>query len=76
MGWAGDSESRPDASIGIAAIEVATGAIHTQTTKLKRRVVPISSGLEFMNRVMADLPPDREAHVILDNYCIHKRNDP
>lgn len=55
-----------------AALEVATGAIHTQTTKLKRRV----EFLEFMDKVMADLPPDTEAHVILDNYCIHKRNDP
>jgi len=54
-----------------AALEVATGAIHTQTTTLKRRV----EFLEFMDSVMAELPPDREVHVILDNYCIHKRND-
>jgi len=25
---------------------------------------------------MADVPAHREIHVILDNYCIHKRNDP
>jgi transposase len=55
-----------------AALEVATGAIYTQTTKLKRRV----EFLEFMDKVIRDLPPDREARVILDNYCIHKRNDP
>jgi transposase len=24
---------------------------------------------------MAELTPDKEVHVILDNYCIHKRND-
>jgi hypothetical protein len=54
-----------------AALEVATGAIHTQTTAKKRRV----EFLEFMDRVVADLPPEREIHVILDNYCIHKRND-
>lgn len=54
-----------------AALEVATGAIHTQITKLKRRV----EFLEFMDKVMADMPGDREVHVILDNYCIHKRND-
>jgi len=54
-----------------AALEVATGAIHTQTTKLKRRV----EFLEFMDKVMAELPEGREVHVILDNYCIHKRND-
>ena len=55
-----------------AALEVATGAIHTQTTKRKRRV----EFLEFMDQVMAELPPEREVHVILDNYCIHKRVDP
>ena len=54
-----------------AALEVATGAIHTETTKLKRRV----EFLEFMDNVMAELPAGREVHVILDNYCIHKRND-
>jgi len=54
-----------------AALEIATGAIHTQTTAQKRRI----EFLEFMDRVMADVPSDREIHVILDNYCIHKRND-
>jgi transposase len=28
-----------------------------------------------MDKVMEDMPNDREVHVILDNYCIHKRND-
>ena len=54
-----------------AALEVATGAIHTQTTHQKRRV----EFLAFMDQVLAELPSDREVHVILDNYCIHKRND-
>ena len=56
-----------------AALEVATGAIHTQTTKLKRRV----EFLAFMDQVLAELPvvEGREIHVILDNYCIHKRCD-
>jgi transposase len=54
-----------------AALEIATGAIHTQTTSQKRRI----EFLEFMNRVMADVPEGKEIHVILDNYCIHKRND-
>jgi transposase len=55
-----------------AALEVATGAIHTQTTARKRRV----EFLAFMDQLVADLPgrPGREIHVILDNYCIHKRN--
>lgn len=56
-----------------AALNVATGAIHTQTTTLKRRV----EFLAFMDQVLAELPDgaEREVHVILDNYCIHKRND-
>lgn len=55
-----------------AALEVATGAIHTQTTTRKRRV----EFLAFMDQLLGDLPmiKGREIHVILDNYCIHKRN--
>jgi transposase len=55
-----------------AALEVATGTIHGRMTELKRRV----EFLEFMDQVVAELPADREIHVILDNYCIHKKNDP
>lgn len=54
-----------------AALNIATGAIHTQTTKLKRRV----EFLAFMDQVLSELPQGKELHVILDNYCIHKRND-
>lgn len=54
-----------------AALEVATGAIHTETTEKKRRV----EFLEFMDHVVAELPEGKEIHVILDNYCIHKKND-
>ena len=54
-----------------AALEIATGAIHTQTTKQKRRI----EFLEFMDRLLLDLPNSGEIHVILDNYCIHKRNE-
>ncbi|OPY64260.1 MAG: hypothetical protein A4E62_02881 [Syntrophorhabdus sp. PtaU1.Bin002] len=54
-----------------AALEIATGAIRTQTTAQKRRL----EFLEFMDQVMADVPEEKEIHVILDNYCIHKRND-
>jgi len=54
-----------------AALEIATGAIHTQTTQQKRRV----EFLAFMDQVVAELPNDKEIHVILDNYCIHKKND-
>jgi len=54
-----------------AALEIATGAIHTQTTQQKRRL----EFLAFMHQVLAGLPNDKEIHVILDNYCIHKKND-
>jgi transposase len=54
-----------------AALTVATGAIRAKTTVRKRRV----EFLEFMDEVVADLPTEREIHVILDNYCIHKKND-
>ena len=54
-----------------AALQVATGAVHTETTKRKRRV----EFLEFMDHVVADIPEDKEIHVILDNYGIHKKND-
>lgn len=56
-----------------AALNVATGAIHAQTTELKRRV----EFLAFMDQLLLDLPDSdkKDIHVILDNYCIHKRND-
>jgi len=54
-----------------AALEVATGIIRTQITSQKRRV----EFLEFMDKVIADLPGGKAIHVILDNYCIHKKNE-
>jgi hypothetical protein len=56
-----------------AALNVATGTIHTQTTELKRRV----EFLAFMDQLLLDLPDsdEKEIHVILDNYGIHKRNN-
>ena len=55
------------------ALEVATGIIHGKTTKYKKRVDFIA----FMDELLAELPQgeDIEFHVILDNYCIHKKND-
>jgi hypothetical protein len=29
----------------------------------------------FLEDVLADQPQDKEIHVILDNYCTHKKND-
>jgi len=54
-----------------AALQVATGEIKTSKTTLKRRV----EFLQFMDQIVADAPPDRELHVILDNYCTHKKCD-
>ena len=56
-----------------AALEVATGIIHGKTTKYKKRV----DFIEFMDELLEELPQNENAeyHVILDNYCIHKKND-
>jgi transposase len=56
-----------------AALNVATGTVHTQTTSFKRRV----EFLAFMDQLLSELPDSnqKEIHVILDNYCIHKRNN-
>lgn len=54
-----------------AALQVATGAITTSKTTLKRR----AEFLLFMDQIVADAPPERDLHVILDNYCTHKKCD-
>jgi transposase len=56
-----------------AALEVATGIIHGKTTTNKKRV----DFLAFMDDLLLELPKSdtTEYHVILDNYCIHKRCD-
>jgi transposase len=50
-----------------ATLEISTGVIRTQ----KRRI----EFLEFMDKLLLCLPNSGEIYVILDNYCIHKRND-
>jgi transposase len=54
-----------------AALEVATGQVKTAITQLKRR----EEFLQFMDQVVAESPADQELHVILDNYCTHKKCD-
>jgi transposase len=54
-----------------AALEVGTGQVKTKFTEFKKR----ADFLGFLDGVLADQPPDREIHVILDNYSPHKRND-
>jgi transposase len=54
-----------------AALDVATGQVQTSITQLKRR----EDFLQFMDQVVAETPSDEELHVILDNYCTHKKCD-
>jgi transposase len=54
-----------------AALNVASGEIDGKITKYKKR----PDFLDFMDDVVAGYPPEREIHVILDNYCIHKKNN-
>jgi len=54
-----------------AALNVATGEVKTAITPRKRR----EEFLQFMDQVAAESAPDEELHVILDNYCTHKKCD-
>ena len=47
-----------------AALDVATGYVHAKTTDRKKR----EDFQSFLEEVLADLPKEREIHVILDNY--------
>ena len=53
-----------------AALNVATGTIQSKTTETKKR----PDFQAFMDDVIKDVPVDQEIHVILDNYCTHKKN--
>lgn len=53
-----------------AALNVATGTIQTKTTETKKR----PDFQAFMDDVIKDVSVDQEIHVILDNYCTHKKN--
>ena len=54
-----------------AALEVATGQVKASTTISKTR----ADFLQFMDQIVAETPAERELHVILDNYCTHKKCD-
>jgi transposase len=54
-----------------AALNVATGAIHSKVTAVKKR----ADFQAFLDDVVADVPATQEIHVILDNYATHKKND-
>ena len=54
-----------------AALEVATGVIRGKTTQTKKR----ADFQAFMDECVAEHPPSRQIHVILDNLNTHKKND-
>jgi transposase len=54
-----------------AALTVASGQVTTAITQQKRR----EDFLQFMDKVVAENPGQQELHVILDNYCTHKKCD-
>jgi transposase len=54
-----------------AALDVASGHVHAKTTDTKKR----EDFQQFMDEVLAEVPADKEIHVILDNYCTHKKNE-
>ena len=54
-----------------AALEIATGQVYAQTTERKKR----EDFRRFLGSIVDELPADKEIHVILDNYCTHKKND-
>ena len=53
-----------------AALEIASGQVHAQTTEQKKR----EDFRRFLDQVVAELPTDKDIHVILDNYSTHKKN--
>ena len=45
--------------------------VRVQTTEQKKR----EDSRQFLDAVIAELPADKEIHVILDNYSTRKRNE-
>ncbi len=54
-----------------AALQVASGFIKGKITKHKTR----EDFLEFMDSIVSEYRKEKELHVIMDNYCTHKRNE-
>lgn len=54
-----------------AALDVASGTIQSKTTTTKKR----PDFQAFLDDIVATVPDDKNIHVILDNYCTHKKND-
>lgn len=56
-----------------AALEVATGQIHSKTTDPAKKTK--KGFLGFMDELLSELPESAEYHVIMDNHSIHKRHE-
>jgi len=54
-----------------AALDVAAGTIQSKTTVTKKR----PDFQAFLDDIVATVPSDNDIHLILDNYCTHKKND-
>lgn len=54
-----------------AALQVATGIVTAKTTITKTR----EDFIQYMDDLVREYGTQRELHVILDNYCTHKKND-
>lgn len=54
-----------------AALNIATGHVKAETTKQKTRM----DFQNFLDKVVSNVPEDKEIHIILDNYCTHKKNE-
>lgn len=54
-----------------AALKVASGEVKSKTTQTKKR----EDFQGFLDDVVRGIPLDQDVHIIVDNYCTHKRND-
>ncbi len=54
-----------------ASLEVSTGKIIGKVTESKKR----DDFIKFMSDVVTEYSKDQQIHVILDNYCTHKKNE-
>lgn len=54
-----------------AALNVATGEVKAKTTETKKRL----DFQAFLEEVLVGIPKEKEVHIILDNYCTHKKNE-
>lgn len=53
------------------ALEVSTGKIKGKVTEAKKR----EDFQKFMDEIVAEYSAGQEIHVVLDNYCTHKKNE-